>query len=346
MRRSLRRLLITAVALPGLFVGVVVAAAALPSTAGGPAESVRTATPSSIQRIPTSQREPKTNQPKTNTQSPVRNVGVSSSSTTATPTVKNKKSAKQGTRTTIVSINPPAAQKSTTSVTIVASVAGKGTGPAPTGSVTFAYYTVGLANGGPTSGVLGTSPLIGGEATFTTSAGQLPLGGPANGSITITASYGGDHFNRASHASIIYNVTASCPATSWPASSGGFPHVTVGGPEGYYLGQSNGWFTLYVTQPGPSTVDFTGTIKSTGFILHLTSTKDEGQDYVALQGSSALKFRLIDHGDLDGFTFFAGCGSTITFQLSIAGGSAPTSEIFLGAAGGHPLQNPIVLTRH
>ena len=330
----LRRLLIAAVAVPGLFVGVVVAAAALPSTAGSPSEAAKTA-------IPTSHR-----QSKTNSTSTVRNSALSSSFTPAAATEKNAKSVKEGTRTTIISINPPAAQGSSTAVTVVASVTGKGTGPAPTGSVTFAYYTVGLANGGPTSGVLGTAPLNGSEATYTTSAGQLPLGGPANGSITITASYSGDHSNRASRASIIYSVTASCPATSWSAASRGFPHVTVSGPEGYFIGQSNGWFTLYVTQPGPSIVDFTGTIKSAGLILHLSSTKDDGRDYVKLQGSSTLKFRLVDHNDLDGFTFFAGCGSMITFRLSIAGTTAPSSEIFLGAYGGHPAQNPFVLSRH
>jgi hypothetical protein len=122
--------------------------------------------------------------------------------------------------------------------------------------------------------------------------------------------------------------------------------VLAKGPEGYYIGQSNGWFTLYVTQPGPQTVDFTGTIESTGLILDLSSTKDEVPDYVELQGSSILNFGLVDHSDLDGFTFFAGCGSTITFNLSIGGVTAPSSEIFLGAAGGHPAQNPFVLTRH
>lgn len=341
MGQLLRRLLIAVVAVPGLFVGVVVAAAALPSTAGSPSEAVRTATPSVIQRVLTSHRLSQTN-----TTSTVRNGAVSSTFAPTTATEKNKKLAKEGTRTTILSINPPAAQSSSTSVTVVASVTPKGAGPAPTGSVTFAYYTVGQANGGPTSGVLGTSPLNGGEATYTTSAGQLPLGGPANGSITITASYGGDHFNRSSRASIIYNVTASCPATSWPAASRGFPHVTASGSEGYYIGQSNGWFTLYVTQPGPSIVDFSGTIKSTGLILHLSSTKDEGRDYVKLKGSSTLKFRLVDHNGLDGFTFFAGCGSMMTFQLSIAGMTAPSGEISLGATSGHPAQNPFVLTRH
>jgi hypothetical protein len=338
--RLVRRSLITAVAVAGLFVGVVVAAAALPTTAGSPSKSASAATPSVIQRAPTLPRQSTTNGTST-----VRNVAVSSSFSPATST-ESKGSVKERTRTAIVSIDPPAAQSSSTPVTIVASVTGKGSGPAPAGSVTFAYYTLGLANGGPKSGVLGNSLLSGGDATYTTSAGQLPLGGAQNGSITITASYGGDHSNRASRASIVYYEAASCPATSWPAASGGLPHVTVKGPQGYYIGQSNGWFTLYVTQPGPAKVDFTGTVKSTGLILNLSSTKDEGKDYVKLQGSNTLKFRLVDHSDLDGFTFFTGCGSTITFDLSIGGVAATSSEIFLGATGGHPAQNPVLLTRH
>jgi hypothetical protein len=338
--RLLSKLLV-AVAVPGLFVGVVVAAAALPGAAVNPSESARTAAPSVIQRVPTS-----VHQAKGSRTSAVRNAAaVSSSFSSAAATPKNKKLVTEGTRTTILSINPPAAQSSSTAVTIVASVTANGTGPAPTGSVTFAYYTLGAANGGPTSGVLGTSPLNGDEAMFTTSPGQLPAGGSQNGSITITATYNGDNSNRPSRASIIYFVTASCPATSWGGASGGFPNVTANGPEGYYIGQSNGWFTLYTTQPGPSTVDFTGTIVSTGLILDLSSTKDEVPDYVELQGSNTLNFGLVDHSDLDGFTFFAGCGSTITFNLSIAGTIAPSSEIFLGATGGHPSANPFVLPR-
>ena len=271
MGRLLRRFLITGVVVPGLFVGVVVAAAALPSTAGSSSESATSATPAVTQRVATSHR-----QPKTNGTSAVPNVALSSSFATASAKEKTKKSAKEGTRTAIISINPPTAQSSSTSVTIVASVTRKGMGPDPTGSVTFAYYTVGQANGGPMSGVLGVSPLSDGEAMYTTSAGQLPPGGPQNGSITITASYSGDHFNRASSASMIYFVTASCPATRWPAASSGYPHVTAKGAEGDYIGQSNGWFTLYVTHPGPPVVVFTGTIESTGLILDLSSTKDEG----------------------------------------------------------------------
>jgi hypothetical protein len=349
MRRVFRASFVMAVAVPGLFVGVVVAAAALPTSASNPSQSAGTATPSAVQRAATARLRPTIDGKPS-----VRNVALSSSASPVTKQEKSKKPMKEQTSTTIVSINPPTAQGSTTSVTIVASVRGKGGGPAPTGSVTFGFYTVGQANGGPTSGVLGTSPLIGGEATFVASPGPLPLGGPQNGSIIITATYSGDHFNRHSRASIIYYVTASCPATSWPAASAGFPQVNAGGPEGYYLGQSNGWFTVYVTHPiGAGKVVFTGTVTAgpagrgftDGLILDVSSTKNEGDDTVTLVGSNELKFKMVNGGDLDGFTFYAGCGSMITFQLSIAGNPALSSSIFLGATGRHPAHNPLVLER-
>ncbi len=308
MGRFLRRLVIAGVAVPGLFVGAVGVAAALPSTAG--------------------------------------RAGAHASSVVPATATAIEPAVKEGTRTAILSIDPPAAQSSSTLVTIVASVTGKGAGPAPTGSVTFGYDTAGQASGGPTSGVLGTATLNEGEATFTTSAGELPSGGPQNGSITITAIYGGDHFNTPSRAFMIYFVTTSCPATSWPFASAGFPNVTAGGPEGYYVGQSNGWFTLYVTHPVGSKVIFSGTVTATdGLILDLSSVKDEGDDSVTLVGSSKLEFSMDNGGDLDGFTFYAGCGSAITFQLSIAGTAASSSQIFLGATGRNPALNPVVLVR-
>ena len=251
---------------------------------------------------------------------------------------------KGATVTAIVSESPSAGAASQ-SVTFVASVTPKRMGPAPTGGVTFAYYTVGHANGGPKSGTLGVTALRNGKASYTTSPGQLPVGGSNNGSITITASYSGDTFHKASQGSIIYYVTTSCMASPWPALSNGYPHVVAYGPEGYYIGQSNGWFTVYATHPGTSIVDFTGAISTDGLILHVSSTKDEGRDFVKLQGSSELKFRLVDHGSLDGFTFFAGCGSLIKFRLDIANAKAPTSEIFLGATASDATRNAVVFER-
>jgi len=93
--RFLRRSLITAVAASGLFVGVVVAAAALPTTTGRTLDSARSAT-------------------------------VSPSLARPSAAIKSLGATKEGTRTTILSIYPPAAQSSSTPVTIVVSVTGKG----------------------------------------------------------------------------------------------------------------------------------------------------------------------------------------------------------------------------
>ena len=213
------------------------------------------------------------------------------------------------TKTLIVETDPPATGPGD-KATFVAQVkqSGGGGGPAPTGTVTFTYYTVGQANGGPQTGTLGSAPVSNGEATIT--AGPLPAGGPNNGSITINATYNGDPFNAASNGLIEYYVLVNCSLGPWPSSSSGYPSILAGGPEGYYIGQSNGWYTLYATQPTGGIVNFTGTVKTTdGLILDLSSTKSEGQDKVTLDGSSEVTFKFVNHGALDGFTFYAGCGA-------------------------------------
>ena len=360
MGRTLRRIFIAAVAVPGLSVGAVFAAAALPGTSGGNWQSATTPTFSAMKQVPLSNGQSRASgDPKTDGASIVQNAAPSFSFASAAAkapanaTEMNKGAAKRGTRTMILSINPLAGQGASTSAAIVALVTARGAGPAPKGTVSFGYYTLGVANGGATSGVLGASALTGGEATFTTTAGQLPVGGPQNGSITITASYSGDHFYKGSQASIIYYATASCTSASWPAASEGFPQVSAGDPEGYYIGQSNGWFTLYVTHPIGTRVIFSGTVVAgpsgkhytDGLLLDVSSTKDERPDTVTLVGSNKLEFRMANGGDLDGFTFYAGCGTTMRFRLSIAGSAVPSSEVFLGASGGHPAQNPFVFKR-
>jgi hypothetical protein len=76
-----------------------------------------------------------------------------------------------------------------------------------------------------------------------TMVGTVPSGGP-NGAITITAVYSGDPFNATSTAQITYYVLASCSEGQWPAATNGYPGVVAGSPTGYYIGQSNGWFTV------------------------------------------------------------------------------------------------------
>ncbi len=238
------------------------------------------------------------------------------------------------TRTSIIETDPPATGPGD-KVTFVAEVKpqGGGGGPTPTGTVTFTYYTVGEANGGPQTGTLGTAPLSGGQSTLTTASGALPAGGPDNGSIIINATYNGDTSNAASNGLIEYFVFPGCTLGPWPSSTNGYPSIVAGGPEGYYIGQSNGWYTLYVTQPTTNIVTFSGSVATNGLLLYLSSTKLEGKDFVTLHGSNNVTFKLFNHGDLDGFTFYAGCGSQLSFTLNIGKPPVPAKrgQIFIGA---------------
>ena len=181
-----------------------------------------------------------------------------------------------------------------------------------------------------------------GEASLSTYYPSSPCdaGGPNNGSLILNATYTGDTNDAASNGSIEYYVLEGCTLGQWQptALSNGYPSILAGGPEGYYIGQSNGWWTLYVTQPTSSVVRFSGTVTTSngsfnGLLLDLTSTKNEGKDKVTLDGSSEITFKLVNHGDLDGFSFFAGCGNDLHFTLNIGKPAAPAQkkQIFLGA---------------
>jgi hypothetical protein len=259
------------------------------------------------------------------------------------------------TRTSIIETDPPASGPGH-AVTIVASVKQPSNSePAPTGTVTFTYYSVGVANQGPITGTAGSAPLVNGEATITTT--KLPAGGPQNGSITLNATYNGDSFNSASNGLIEYFVLAGCALNAWPNSSEGYPTIQAGGPEGYYIGQSNGWYTVYVTHPTVGKVTFTGTVTigpsgqdyTNGLILDLSSTKNEGsKDKVTLVGANELTFKMVNGGDLDGFTFYAGCGTELDFTLNIGTPAvkAKRSQIFVGANSTEsPTKGKLDLTR-
>jgi hypothetical protein len=267
---------------------------------------------------------------------------------TATGTVNINVLDPAKTTTAIISESPPSASPQTP-VTFVASVTAKGTGPAPTGTVTFSWYRTG--SGSPHSGTLGsgTLSLVSGEESqgqYTTTPGQLPKG-IVDGAIQITATYSGDPFNKVSSAEKIYYVETTCYEGQWPAVSNGYPTVlSQGTPEGYYIGQSNGWYTLYVAaNPAAGTTKFTGSIRTNGLILYLSPTKDKKNDHFTVSGPNLLNYTITDVGHLDGFTFFAGCGSSIEFNLKINGALAAKKLIFLGNPTSNATTNPIVFKR-
>jgi hypothetical protein len=241
------------------------------------------------------------------------------------------------TTTTIIQVTPPAASL-TTPVTISTQVApSSGSGPIPTGSVTFTYYTTGLERGGPFTGTLGTGALNGnGVAKITTTPGELPAGGPLNGSITLKVTYNGSGTYAASTGLITYYVVPGCFEGQWGKRSNGYPDIVAQGPTGYYIGQSNGWYTVYVTQNISKAMMFTGEVSTNGILMDINSTKNSGKGgYLKLVGhlgNQRLIWKMNNKSDIDGFSFFAGCGSEVKFTLNINNPAAPatTSQMFVG----------------
>jgi len=223
-------------------------------------------------------------------------------------------------------------------------VTAKGSGPAPTGTVSFTWTKTGGdgSHSGPVGS--GTANLNGNDdATIT---GYLPAG-TTDGSLTITAVYSGDTSNSSSTGQTPYWVEADCYQSQWPADTDGLPSVVAGAPTGYYIGQSNGWYSVYVTSPSTTlATHFTGNVVTNGLILDVSPLKNELKDKIALRGAGKVIFSMHSEGYLDGFSFYAGCGSSLSFDLKIAKSPALKTQIHLGAQGTtHASSNPVEFTR-
>jgi hypothetical protein len=248
--------------------------------------------------------------------------------------------------TSMVSEEPPAAAPTTT-VTFIASVLrGNGQQTPAGGTVSFTWYrTGGEAGGGPKSGSFGTVALDGEYATMTTSHLDAAA---VNGAEIVTATYNGDSNDGTSEGQIQYYVESSCAETAWPSETEGLPKVTSDGtntPNGYYIGQSNGWFSVYVSEHAAAAVSFTGTIGTPGLILDTSPTKDKAGDTFKVSGGNRLVFSMPTKAGLDGFQFFAGCGTTLTFTLDMGGKAASAKKIWLGTARNQAPSSPLTLHR-
>jgi hypothetical protein len=246
-----------------------------------------------------------------------------------------------------VSANPPASTPSMP-VTYTATVSDPTDTVAPTGTVDFTYKTT-----GPGGGIIydlgtvllqpaGTASSV---ATVTITPDAPPVtvngGNPLpNGVITVIGSYSGD-VNFAANSSAGNDlIRGDCDTGPWPAPVNGYPHAPVGGPEGYYIGEVGGWWSIYNAHPEDgTTVKFSGTVTTNGNgeFLDVTPTKNETGDKVTLNGQSAITFKFLNHESLDGFTFFAGCASKVTFSLDITGTAAPKTDVYLGNPTTHPI---------
>jgi hypothetical protein len=250
------------------------------------------------------------------------------------------------TTTTIIADNPPASTPKD-SVTFIAEVLfASGQSSPKFGTVSFTWYkTAGAKGGGPTSGSIGTTSLSDGEATITTK-NQLPTA-LTNGSIRVTASYSGTASTAASYSEITYYSLAKCSEAAWPNNVQGDPNIASNGtntPNGFYIGESDGWYQFYTsTQNAPTT--FTGSITTNGLILDASPLKNKSSQYFKVTSDDKVSFDFRDGIDgLNGFTFFAGCGSNLRIRLVMNGKLATSKQIFLGV-NEHHSANPVVIKR-
>jgi hypothetical protein len=246
-----------------------------------------------------------------------------------------------------VSANPPASTPSMP-VTYTATVSDPTDTTPPTGTVDFTYKTTGPGSG--TTYDLGTvllqpSGTASSVATVTITPDAPPVtvngGNPLpTGVVTVTGSYSGDVNFAANSSAGDDLIRADCDTGPWPAQVNGYPAVNVGYPEGYYIGEVGGWWSIYDAHPEDgTTVKFSGTVTldSSGEFLDVSPTKNNSADKVHLMGQSVISFKFLTHESLDGFTFFAGCASKITFSpLDAAGNPVPKSDVYLG----NPTTNP------
>jgi hypothetical protein len=246
--------------------------------------------------------------------------------------------------TTTLSANPPAGG-SNVATTFTATVNPQTTGgPGVTGTVTFTFKVQGTTGTHP----LGTASVdpSDDQANFTAPAGMLPVSVNNGGVLTIIAKYGGDANYTASGAQIPYTMVTDCFTGPWPDETDGIFPVQVNSPSGFYIGQSNGLFELQVTHQGkPFTDIFKGTITTNARIMDVTALKNETNDVVKLKGKHELQFSFHNQLSIDSVSFFVGCGSSVTFNLSINGVPAPTSEVNFGSGLNNPASNPVTFTR-
>jgi Bacterial Ig domain len=250
------------------------------------------------------------------------------------------------TTTTFTDAGTPPAADTTTDVTFSVQVTAAGGGPTPTGNVTFTWTKT---NGGPntTTGTIGVSPLdSNGDATI---SGTFPGGGGQGGYLTVTATYSGDPFNKSSFADTVYYVIKGCYTGAFPADTNGQTvPLAKTSTQGYYIGQSNGFFTLFVVNPTGKETKFVGSVTTNGPLIDFAPLKAEHYDTFEVRIGktySKLDFNIKDFGFVTGFTFFPACGTYVSFSLDINGSPAKKSKIFLGVNDVNPATKTVDVTR-
>jgi len=130
---------------------------------------------------------------------------------------------------------------------------------------------------------------------------------------------------------------------AWPAVLSSIYQPASGAAEGYYLGVTSSYlggatstWQLLVTQPGPGTVKFTGTITINHGNFTQLAPLSIGRGTAKASGNT-ITFSITNSGQPNGFKFATpAAASSITFTLDISAAPAAASQLYLGSP--HPGQ--------
>jgi hypothetical protein len=132
----------------------------------------------------------------------------------------------------------------------------------------------------------------------------------------------------------------------WPASVQGKPSMyQAGARAGDYLWHdSRGWH-LRVTKVTSEKAVFSGRIRSDKPLSVTGVALEPGDTFTLSADKLTLTYRFANYGHIDGLDFRTACANRLGFAGYMNGTLLPTSRIWIGANGRHPLQNPFVVTR-
>jgi hypothetical protein len=137
----------------------------------------------------------------------------------------------------------------------------------------------------------------------------------------------------------------SCSTGTLPGAVQGRPAtLAAGAATGAYIWHnSNGWH-LAVTHPTHDRMVFTGIVKASRDISAV-AVRDERNDVVRTSGQ-VMQFRFVNYGYIDGVDFRVDCAKWLSFSIQVNGSELPSTRVYLGYHGVHPLSDPFTIERH
>ncbi len=140
-------------------------------------------------------------------------------------------------------------------------------------------------------------------------------------------------------------TVSTCDAGHWPASVDGRPRFVAGSRAGDYIWHDRTGWHLRVTHPGHRGVVFSGTIRSDAALSVKGVRLERGDKFTLSADHKSVTYRFVNHGWIDGLDFTTDCASRLSFGGRMGGLRLPTSRIWVGHLGRHPLENPFVVVK-